>query len=68
MANSTAKQIKITHTNLFVLRSTFKNTDRVSNRLPASDYSHLSRCLKAGLISLDGSELVITETGRQAIS
>jgi len=65
MKNSTTK---ITQTNLYVLASTFKTTDRVSSRLPSTDYPHLSRCLKAGLIRTDGAELVITDAGRQAVA
>ena len=59
--------MKLTFTNRYVLRETFRSSERVSNRLPASNYSHLQRCLKLGLISVEGNELVLTDAGREAL-
>jgi len=58
---------KLTHTNLWVLAQAFKTSSRISNRLPATDISHLRRCMNAGVIRVDGNELVLTENGEAAL-
>jgi hypothetical protein len=60
--------VRITPTNLFALRETFPvGTERAPARQPSVIYPHLKRCLTAGLIALDGADIVLTDAGRAAL-
>jgi hypothetical protein len=59
---------RITFTNLSALRDTFpEGTDRAPARQPSIVFPHLKRCLTAGLIALDGPDIVLTDAGREAL-
>jgi hypothetical protein len=44
--------MKLTHTNLHVLRDRFATTDEIPNRIHATERPHLSRLMSMGLIEL----------------
>ena len=56
-----------TSTNLFALREHFAGSNRASNAVAAVDKPHLRRCLKAGLFTVEGRELVLTPAGIEAV-
>lgn len=53
--------------NLRVLRETFKGRPRISNNVEPTATEHLRRCLRAGLVEVDGSDLVLTFIGVVAV-
>ena len=63
---------KLTHTNLFALSEAFPvGTTSIGNRVPSTDAPHLSRCMKAGLLRVDASDvtrLVLTADGVAAVA
>jgi hypothetical protein len=52
-----------TRLNLSVLARTFKTADRVSAHVSPADAPHLVRCMRAGLLRAEGSELILTDAG-----
>ncbi len=56
-----------TDLNLWVLERLFKGRDVAPNALPATSKPHLRRCWKAGLITIDGPQLRLTEKGKAVI-
>lgn len=59
----------VTPTNLYTLRETFKGAEVVSARVPARDFSHIKRCMDAGLLeAVDGGKMLrLTAAGRAAL-
>jgi hypothetical protein len=58
---------KLTRMNLEVLALSFRSATRISNQISPAHVSHLRRCIKAGLIRVEGSQLVLTEAGQAAL-
>lgn len=57
-----------TDNNVWTLSAELAGADRCSSRVGAARAPHLQRCIKAGLGSVVGAELVVTESGRAAIA
>lgn len=57
-----------TSLNVFALRQLFGATHRVSARVSAVVAPHICRCLDAGLVAVDGRDLVLTPAGLEATS
>lgn len=57
-----------TELNLFALRDLFGDRRRVPNQIPPPDVPHIRRCFKAGLVAVDGRELVLTDAGVAALA
>ena len=60
--------MKITATNLFVLKGHMGGASTASARVKPTDASHLRRCIKAGLVTVSGAQLVLTDTGKEAVA
>lgn len=56
-----------TSTNIYALAKLFGELDRVPNRVSPTSAPHIRRTLKAGLVRVEGSELVLTPEGRAAV-
>lgn len=69
MANRRGPKGTPTHTNLFALRSLFGDRTFIPNQMHATDVPHLRRCLKAGLVRVEGGGklLALTPEGAKAI-
>jgi hypothetical protein len=57
-----------TDLNLWVLDRLFGDRTRVSNQVEPTSAPHLRRCLRAGLLDVDGAELVLTDAGIAALA
>lgn len=69
MSNARKPKGTPTRLNVHVLDNYFAGRDRApADRVPATDEPHLRRCLKAGLMTVEGRELVLTDAGREAIA
>lgn len=66
-ANDTTKAVTATALNVWVLAKSFAGSERAANRIPSTSVPHLRRCLKAGLVVVEGTELVLTDAGREAV-
>lgn len=56
-----------TDLNLWVLNEVFKEAPRVPNQVKPTNAPHLRRCFKAGLLEVQGRELVLTLKGAEAL-
>jgi len=56
-----------TRLNLRCLGNLFGQADRVPNKIEPTSATHLRRCLRAGLFTVDGQDLVLTPAGRTAL-
>ena len=56
-----------TDLNLWVLERLFKGTDTAPNAMTATSKPHIRRCWKAGLLTIDGPQLRLTEKGKAVI-
>jgi hypothetical protein len=71
MSNTNAaatKTVKPTALNVWVLDRHFAGATRAPNRIEATSTAHMRRCLKAGLVVVEGTELVLTEAGIEALA
>ena len=57
-----------TELNLWVMRGFFAGKTRARNQISPPSVPHLRRCLKAGLIEVEGTELVLTLAGVEAMT
>ena len=57
-----------TSLNLWVLARHFGGKPTAPNRIEATSVPHLRRCLKAGLVTVKGPDLVLTPAGVEAVS
>lgn len=65
--HGTAPKGTPTDLNLWVLNEVFKHAPRVPNQLKPTNVPHIRRCLKAGLLEVQGRELVLTLKGAEAL-
>jgi hypothetical protein len=57
-----------THTNLYALASIAAGRERFSRRIARVDAPHVRRCIAAGLLEIDGADLVLTPAGIAAVN
>lgn len=62
------KPVKPTDTNLFVLSEHFEGRTRAPSRIEAVSFPHLQRCMQAGLCEAEGSMVVLTPKGEEAVA
>ena len=55
-----------TRVNVYAMAQHFAGADRATNRVDAVSAPHLRRCIAAGLVRVEGRELVLTEAGQAA--
>lgn len=60
--------MNVTAINLSALVEHFAGAARATNRVSPTLMSHIRRCHKAGLLTVDGSELVLTPVGLAAVA
>jgi len=56
--------------NLHVLARSFGfvgGPDRIPNAIESASVPHVRRCLRAGLVEVDGAELALTDAGRRTL-
>lgn len=56
-----------TSLNLSTLKTAFGGKERISNRVEPTSAAGIRRCLAAGLVAVEGKELVLTAAGKAAI-
>ena len=61
------REVIPTELNIWVLRQIFGDEDRAPNAVRPTDRAHVRRCLHAGLVVVDGRELVLTDAGKAAV-
>lgn len=60
-----AKEMKATDLNKSSLFEHMQGSDRASNQVPPTSAPHIRRAMKAGLVKVEGKELVLTEEGKK---
>lgn len=56
-----------TDLNLSVLADVFADGPEAANQIAPTDAPHLRRCIKAGLVTVAGRTLRLTDSGRDAL-
>ena len=57
-----------TDTNLWVLERQMGGKDTAPNQIRPTSVPHMRRCVKAGLVTVDGAQLHLTEKGKAVLA